>query len=193
MKKKKRVWIVSSAALLFAGVATLIYFATREHPDYVRAAKGLPAARKDAEKMFGPFTWEEYREERGITFKDDIDAWDTLKRSMPRDVSLLAHDDRATVSQFVKVYSENKAWFSALSVSLAPLELHQLSLGESHRYPLIAAKNLVNAIGIGIEGSAETGDEGIMEELTLAAWLIFEQYNVEPNQITAAMIISGKA
>lgn len=57
MKKRKRlIWVVASATLLAVFVGALFYLATREHPDYVRAAKLLPDARQRAWEVFGALT-----------------------------------------------------------------------------------------------------------------------------------------
>ncbi|MCH8978348.1 MAG: hypothetical protein IH945_03790 [Armatimonadetes bacterium] len=192
MTKKRRRWVLFAVALFSAVVGLLAYLALRENPDYVRAAKGVRQARIRAEEAFGPLTWEEYRKVHGIVYSDDRDAWQEIAQSIPRDVALLAHAAAPPETRFAEVYSANKAWFLGLRVQLDPLTLHQPDLQNYHRLPLIEAKNLINALGVGIEGAADSDDSVAMTDLTMAAWGILDKYTAEPDYTGPSMILSGK-
>lgn len=189
MKKRRTIWVVC-AVVISGTIGALAYLATRENPDYVRAAKLLPEMRQKARDTFGQLTWEEFHEENGIVYSDDYPEWQRIQRTIPREFDDFRYIDPPDPERYGELFEDNKAWFLALPGQLERLLiLRTRSRGITES--LIPAKNLLNAIAIGIIGAADTGDEESVKFPAETGYGIVEKYRIEFCSLRAVMMLSG--
>lgn len=188
-KRKRRVWFFVIAVPLVA-VGVFLFFGSRENRDYVRAAKLLPEAKQRAREVFGPLTWEEFREEKGIVHRDDSDEWERIRYSIPRGFGKFRILDPPEPERFGEVFQEHRSWLLGLGDETETLVAHQplivyLEMIASH------VRELVNALATGIVGAADVGDIDAVRQMTLTAWDILEKLKEETDTLRSGTIISG--
>ncbi|MCH7905431.1 MAG: hypothetical protein IH944_12825 [Armatimonadetes bacterium] len=183
MKKKWRVLAIIAGAVVLVTVGA-VFYANREHPDYVRAAKLLPAARQEAEAMFGPLTWDEFRAENGIDFQDDTAAWEEVVSNIPQAVKT-QYETRGPLRNERAVFLAEREWFFQVRSQVQDLRImHVLAEdGEFWAYSFNSYTEIIKALGVGIDGAAEVGDAEAVLEIGRAANSIIAAFNEEPSFI----------
>lgn len=183
MKKKRRTWVYAGAVVVFVAVL-LVFIANREHPDYVRAAKLLPQARKEARAAFGALTWEEWRTENGINGEADFDAWDALAESIPQTVVAFTSYDPGTPPQ--EVYNAEKEWFDSLEPWVDPLVIRHVIGEDGTEWDIDnfrAPREISKAIYVGLRGAADAGDSDAVLRLGRISNKLIAEMQVEPSVI----------
>ncbi|MCH7905430.1 MAG: hypothetical protein IH944_12820 [Armatimonadetes bacterium] len=184
MKKKWRVLAIIGGAVALVVVGA-VFYANREHPDYVRAAKLLPAARLEAEAMFGPLTWEEYRAENGISGEVDLAKWEEVAASIPTRVKAQI-DSRSTRRTDKAVFREEREWFDRFANEVGELRFRHILMegGEEWELPFTQYSTIVRALTIGIVGAADEGDADAVLVIGRASNNFIAALNEEPALIS---------
>ncbi|MCH7905429.1 MAG: hypothetical protein IH944_12815 [Armatimonadetes bacterium] len=194
MKKKK--WrvlaIIAGVVALFA--VGVVFYSNREHADYVRAAKLLPTARREAEAMFGPLTWEEYRAENGITVEDDLSKWEDVAATIPRKVKAL-YETYPSPGTERAVFIAERDWFDQIGSQLEELRVMHVPMadGEFSEYSFGSpCREIAKALWTGILGAAEEGDAEAVLAIARASNSMIAKMDAEPavihHLITHAMV-----
>lgn len=182
--------IVGAVALVVAGVGFSVFLQSKEdqgsaeNPDYVRAAKLLPEARREAEAMFGSLTWEEYRTEKGIAFQDDTAAWAEVVSNMPA----IVEDQYESTPPYPRAHGEifvaEREWFSKVRGQVEGLRImHVLAEDGEYWAHLIfrSCGDIFKALFVGIQGAAEEGDAEAVLEIGRASNAIIAALDAEPS------------
>lgn len=160
MKKKRRKWVWVFVGLVAVSFLFGAFLAFKEHPDYKRAAKGLPLAKSRAEKTFGAVTWEEYRKETGRVRNVDLSMWKKAADSVPQQIKDYFRSVNPTAT-YHDVYSQDREWFERVDTLITNLHFeHQpdedgIGWNTDH---FTDAKNLAKALMVGLVGAADEGD-----------------------------------
>ena len=189
MKRKRRVWFFVIAMPIIA-VGVLLFVGTRENPDYVRAAALLPDAKARALEMFAPMTWDEYRRENGIVYRDDSRAWTQLSDSIPNSLGDFRNLNPPQPDRFGALFTTNRVWLLGLPKQIEPLSIHQMSESTMIGGNTMAPRSLVIYLAIGLVGAADVGDVAAVEAMATAAWSIIDKFAEEPELMSALMIRS---
>lgn len=195
MKRKRAWWFIGGFALIVA-LVTFVFMSQREHPDYKRAAERLPEARKRAEELIGPMTWEEYRKLRGVEASDDFDEWIALEASIPQ--VFQEYDDSwiagATAIKVEDVFHAAREWLFSLSLQLEPLRLTRpiLSLNQTDftEADLSSSYGIMKSVRLLILGAADAGDAAAVREAGKVAWMIIER-QIEEFDLLCMMTVTG--
>ncbi|MCH7905432.1 MAG: hypothetical protein IH944_12830 [Armatimonadetes bacterium] len=192
MKKKWRVVAVIGGVVALIAVGA-VFYANREHADYVRAAKLLPTARQEAEAMFGPLTWEEYRKEKGISGEADLEEWTTIAKSVPTTISaqwsLPPEDsDQWKTSPYSLTSRERflaeRVWFSQIGDRVDRLRFRHIMRddGSDWDFRFIGrSTDIAKALRIGLIGAADDGNADAVLELGRAFNSVIAELAVEPS------------
>lgn len=189
MKKKWRFWAIL-VVVPVAAIAAFFYYQSKEDPDYIRAAKRLPDAKARALEMFAPMTWDEYRRENGIVYRDDSRAWTQLSDSIPNSLGDFRNLNPPQPDRFGALFTTNRVWLLGLPKQIEPLSIHQMSESTMIGGNTMAPRSLVIYLAIGLVGAADVGDVAAVEAMATAAWSIIEKFAEEPDLMSALMIRS---
>ena len=173
--------LVGITLVAVGGASWMAYSLTREHPDYVRAAAGLPKAKKDAEARFGPLTWDEYYRSQGLEWTDHSAAWEAAAKKVPKTIDVILASTW-TKEGAREVFQAHREWYLGLRSEIVPLHYwpgHDVILDP------VPAKQLIRCIAIGIEGAADAGDYEAVRELTEVAELITKKIVEHPTILQA--------
>ncbi len=188
---RKRNWrrrLVIGAALLFAAVAALFYFALREDRRYVRAANELPALKAKAQATFGALTWSEFRKKHGSNYRDDREAWRTIADSAPKSIDPFGFTGAAFPESYAAVLDKEREWFDALPERIMSLKC-QHSDKETWAEQSEATsppKKIAAALQVAIVGAADKGDATDVRKFTAASWRMANSLIEEPDLVNVA-------
>ena len=185
MKKKWRVLAIIGGVVALIAVGA-VFYSNREHADYVRAAKLLPAARQEAEAMFGPLTWEEYRAENGITLQDESAAWEEVASNIPPVVKKQYESYPGRPRTNREVFIAERDWFLRVRSKVEGVRVMHIVAadGEFWEYAFNSSCNpITKALAIGIEGAADEGDAEALLEIGRAANAVIYALDAEPGLI----------
>ena len=182
-KAKRVIYVAAAILLLFFGLNFYIERAMAESPDYVNAAQELPEARRTAERVFGPLTWEGYYAESGIVHHDDTVKWKKIFDSTPVAAEKYYHKTNLGTFSSRRLFVQNKAWFLGLQDRMKGLSATHNDKGTFSMKGYEHAP-FTTALETGIIGAADAGDVRSMKQLANVAWEMFKVYAGEPDAFT---------
>ena len=190
---KRTKWLLATAGVAVV-IAFSIYLFTRENPAYINAAKGLEQAKKNAVRSFGTLTWEEYRAERGIETRDDSDAWEEIKRTVPVVVYNYSYPDPGDTG-LKAAFLADRSWFVTIGDRIDGLTIQHVydpKYKQWSRRSSITNYSVHRALQNGVIGAADAGDIEAVRRITQAEWSLIEKERSETDWssylITEAMI-----
>ena len=164
-----------------------VFLASGEHPDYKRAAEGLPLAKSRAQEMFGTLSWEQYRRETGTVRNVDLSLWKKAADSVPQHIKDYLTSISPTETN-LDVYSQDRDWFNEVDALTANLHFeYQLDdYGTDWDYGQFThSRDLAKALAVGIIGAADEGDAEAVLMIGLAANTLNRALLEEPAAIPA--------
>ncbi|MCH8978345.1 MAG: hypothetical protein IH945_03775 [Armatimonadetes bacterium] len=187
MKSKRRKWLWATLALVAVSFLFGAYLTTGEHPDYKRAAKGLPLAKSRAEKTFGTLTWEEYRKETGTVRNVDLSLWKKAADSVPQHIKDFWNDPYGSSLTYHDLYSQDREWFETVDALIADLHFeHQPAedrIGWNDDCFSLSGQ-LGKALMVGLVGAADDGDaEAVLRigaAMNALSWALLEEPSIMP-------------
>ncbi len=182
-KKSRRICIVLILVASLTGAG--VWFYNRhlgENPDYIHAAGELPAARAEAEKLFGPLTWSEYYAKKNISTKNDTEKWKQIVSSVPPEADQFYRGEADGSITCRQLFTRNKSWFLGLRERITGLSHSRDEHGWLRPRGFETSK-LVSAVSVGIVGAADAGDVKSVTYLTHVGWDIVISQSREPDPI----------
>lgn len=185
MTKKRRKRALVAVALFSVVVGLLAYLALRENPDYVRAAKLLPAAQREAEAMFGPLTWAEWRADNGVSAEADLERWTEVAETVPETISSLWSFNPSPMTSR-EIFIAEREWYSRISSEIESLRFRHIMREDGEDWDftnLYDGRDISRALRIGIIGAADDGNAEAVLEFGRALNKIYTELTVEPSSL----------
>ncbi|MCH8978346.1 MAG: hypothetical protein IH945_03780 [Armatimonadetes bacterium] len=195
MKKKRRKWLIVTAVVA-AILASLFYIVLREDPRYVAAAEMLPKVKAQAERTFGPLTWDEHRDQSGTVYRDDRNGWRDLSQSTPPAASALWDFRNPSSDTGLQVFLAEQAWFAELPLRLAPLRVHHVFKPDWKDWTFESAaytKEMTKAIAVAVAATADLGRVSELRSFVQSGHGIAVKNYEEPSHLNALVGIANQS